>query len=32
MTTGPGAYLSPGLMLETKFGGILTGGSGEEDF
>ena len=31
-TTGPVAYLGPGLMLKPKFGSILTGGSGEEDF
>ena len=31
-TNGPAAYLRPGLMLQLKFGGILTGGSGEEDF
>ena len=31
-TTGPTAYLGPGLMMEAKCGAILTGGSGEEDF
>ena len=28
--TGPVAYLGPGIMLQPKFGSILTGGSGED--